>query len=233
VTPSALVLLPGLEGAGLFDDLISALPPALSVSVVRDPMEQFLSFSDLVPLVEEAAPHHKTFVLVAESYATPLAVKFAAARPPNLAGLVISAGFIRNPSGRRSWLVRVLARPVLFHLSPPSWLFKHFLIGASPPAGLEARVRAALKLVKPGVLARRLRAVVECDAREELAGTEIPLLYLQAENDNVVRPECFREILSLRPDTALVTIPAPHMLIQSQPRMAAEAIMHFIRQLAD
>ena len=57
MTLDTLVLLPGLDGTGaLFADLISELPPALSVNIARYPTQRFLSYSELVPCVQEVAP---------------------------------------------------------------------------------------------------------------------------------------------------------------------------------
>ncbi len=232
MTLDTLVLLPGLDGTGaLFADLISELPPSLSVNIARYPTQRFLSYSELVPCVQEVVPRSSPFLLIAESFSTPLAAKLAAARPPNLAGLVTCAGFITNPVGSWSLLVRVLARPMLFRLSPPRLVLEHFLIGASPPNALEAGVRQAIRLVNPEVLAERVQAVLGCDARGDLARTKIPMLYIQADSDRLVRPECFSEIQRLRPDTMLASIPAPHLVFQREPRKAAEAIMRFIHQL--
>jgi len=141
------------------------------------------------------------------------------------------AGFITNPVGAWSLLVRVLARPLLFRLSPPRLVLEHFLVGASPPNALEAGVRQALRLVNPDVLARRVRAVLDCDAREDLARTNIPMMYIQADSDRLVRADCFEEVQRLRPDTMLTSIAAPHLVFQREPRKAAEVIMRFIHQL--
>jgi pimeloyl-[acyl-carrier protein] methyl ester esterase len=227
------VLLPGLDGTGtLFADLISELPPTLSVKIARYPTQQFLSYSELVPYVQELVSNSGPFLLVAESFSTPLAASLAATHPPNLAGLVMCAGFITNPAGSWSLLVRALARPLLFRLSPPSWVLELFLIGTNPPSALEAGVRQALQLVNPGVLAWRVREVLDCDAREDLARTESPIMYIRAEGDRLVRVESFREIRRLRPDTKLASLRGPHLLLQSEPRKAAETIMRFVHQLS-
>ena len=232
MTVNTLVLLPGLDGTGtLFADFLSALPPTLSVNIARYPTQRFLSYSELVPCVKEVVPSSSPFLLVAESFSTPLAAKLAATRPPNLAGLVMCAGFITNPTGSWSLLVRALARPLLFRLSPPSWALEHFLIGTSSPGALEVGVRQALRLVNPGVLAGRIRAVLDCDTREDLARTEIPMMYIEAEGDRLVRAECLREIQRLRPDTVLASIPAPHLVLQREPQKAAEIIVRFMHQL--
>ncbi len=232
MTLVTLVLLPGLDGTGtLFTDLISELPPTLSVKVARYPTQRFLSYSELIPCVQELVPNSSPFLLVAESFSTPLAAKLAATRPLNLAGLILCAGFITNPIGSWALLVRVLARPWLFELSPPGFALKHFLVGTSPPNALEDGVREALRLVNPGVLAGRVRAVLDCDAREDLARTEIPMMYIQAESDRLVRAGCFSEVQRLRPDTVLASIPGPHLVLQREPRKAAEAIVRFIHRL--
>ena len=141
------------------------------------------------------------------------------------------AGFITNPVGGWSLLVRALARPLLFRLSPPRLVLEHFLIGTSPPSALVSGVRQALRLVNSGVLAGRVRAVLDCDAREDLARTEIPIVYIRAEGDRLVRAECFREIQRLRPHTMLASISAPHLVLQREPQKAAEVIVRFIHQL--
>jgi len=231
LTVNELVLLPGLDGTGtLFADLISELPSTLAVSIARYPTDRFLSYSELVPYVSERLPR-SPFLLVAESFSTPLAAKLAAAHPPNLAGLVLSAGFITNPVRSWSLVVRTMGRPLLFRLSPPRFVLTHFLIGQCPPEALEAGVRHALRLVSPEVLAGRVQAVLDCDAREDLAQTKIPIMYVQAESDRLVGAECFEEIQRLRPDTMLASIPAPHLIFQREPRKAAEAILRFIPQL--
>jgi pimeloyl-ACP methyl ester carboxylesterase len=227
-----LVLLPGLDGTGtLFADLISELPPTLSVNIARYPTQRSLSYSELIPCVMEVVPSSSPFLLIAESFSTPLAAKLAATRPPNLAGLVLCAGFIANPVGGWASLVRTVARPLLFRLSPPGFALEHFLIGASPSTALRTAVRQALRLVNPGVLAGRVRAILDCDAREDLLRTEIPVMYIQAESDRLVRQECFREVQQLRPDTVLASVPGPHLVFQREPRKSAEVIVRFIHQL--
>ena len=232
LTVDTLVLLPGMDGTGaLFVDLVAELPATLKVTVARFPTDRFFSYSELVSCVTEIIPS-TSFLLVAESFSTPLAAKVAATRPPNLAGLVLCAGFITNPIGRWAALVRVLGRPSLFRLAPPSLVLKYFLIGASPPNALEAAVRRALRAVNPEVLAGRVRAALDCDARDDLARTRIPVMYIQAESDRLVSATCFREVQRLRPDTVLASIPAPHLVLQREPRKAAEAILRFIDRLS-
>jgi pimeloyl-[acyl-carrier protein] methyl ester esterase len=227
------VLLPGLDGTGtLFANLISELPQTLRINIAKYPTQQFLSYAELVPYVNEVIPSKSPFVLIAESFSTPLAVKLAATRPPNMAGLVLCAGFITNPARTWTLLARVLARPLLFRISLPGFVLKYFLMGAGPPDSLEAAVRQVLGVVNPRVLSDRIHAVLDCDAREDLRRTTIPVLYIQAEADRLVGTECFRDIQMIRPDIVLASVPAPHLVFQREPRKSAEAIMRFVHRLS-
>ena len=230
--PVTLVLLPGLDGTGdLFTHFASALPQHLDAKIVRYPPDRFFSYAELFPLVVDAVPRTQPFVLLAESFSTPLAVKFAATNPSNLRALVICAGFIRNPV--TGWLLRIkkFVRPSLFRVPPPRFALEYFLIGAHAPRELRSAVRSTMRSISPEVIALRVLAVMACDAREELTQVRVPTLYLQAEEDRLVRKSCFEEIQRLKPDTILASIPAPHFVLQREPRKAADLIVHFLEGL--
>ena len=90
-----LVLLPGLDGTGqLFSDFVAALPNTISATTVTNPAKEILPYSDLCPLVSAATPECESFVLLAESFSSPLAVGFTASKPLSLAALIICAGFV-------------------------------------------------------------------------------------------------------------------------------------------
>jgi pimeloyl-[acyl-carrier protein] methyl ester esterase len=129
-----LVLLPGLDGTGeLFVDFIAALPESWTVTTVAYPSDRFLSYTDLRPLVSAAIPQSERFVLVAESFSTPVAVWYAATNPQNLVAVIICAGFVRSPVRRWSGTVKALARPRLFRLKPPRTIVEYFLLGQNAP----------------------------------------------------------------------------------------------------
>src|SRR5215472_16577009 len=93
-----LVLLPGLDGTGeLFADFVAALPPTIEATVIAYPAREFLTYAELSPLVRDQVAHLGPFVLLGESFSSPLAATLAGSRPANLAGLIICAGFVSNP----------------------------------------------------------------------------------------------------------------------------------------
>ena len=64
---------------------------------------------------------------------------------------------------------------------------------------------------------------IEIQARE--------ILYLRGRDDHVVPAANLKHIQTLRPDAHVVQIPAPHMVLQTQPQLAAEALEAFLAAL--
>ena len=77
-----LLLLPGMDGTGeLFAEFVKLLPSWIEPRVVSYPRDRRLSYDQLLPILESALPSNKPFVILAESFSTPLAVRFAAESP--------------------------------------------------------------------------------------------------------------------------------------------------------
>jgi pimeloyl-[acyl-carrier protein] methyl ester esterase len=226
-----LVLLPGLDGTGeLFADFIAALPQPLIASTVAYPNDRFLSYADLHPFIRAGVPQSEPYVLLAESFSTPLAVAYAATNPSNLAALVMCAGFVCNPTANWSRVVKAVARPWLFKLRPPRFVLECLLIGEKAPAALIQKLRRVLRNVRPEVLSGRLLEALDSDARDDLARTILPLMYLEATQDKLLPAYCGDEVLRIRPDTVRERILGPHLLLQREPQKAATAIAAFIEQ---
>jgi pimeloyl-[acyl-carrier protein] methyl ester esterase len=229
LSPITLVLLPGLDGTGnLFANFLPELPQTVNVIVAAYPSQRFLPYPELVDWLSELAPREGPFAILAESYGTPLAVKFAATHPSNLTGIILSAGFISNPVRRWGPLPKLLARPLFFQFRPPDFVREFFIVGPHAPERLKFALRRTVRSVNPEVFARRARAVIDCDARQEICRVKVPLLYLQASEDRLVGRECLDEIKRLHPETISLSVRAPHLLLQREPRAAAKAIIHFL-----
>jgi pimeloyl-ACP methyl ester carboxylesterase len=165
-----------------------AVPQSLTAIPVAYPKDKFVSYAELLPFVSAATPQSEPFVLLAESFSTPVAIIYAASHAPNLAAMVICAGFVPNPIAHWSRLAQAVARPWLFKLRPPRPIVEYFLVGKNAPSVLIQELRCAAKGVRPEVLSSRMQEVLNCDARDELARTTIPLLYLRATNDRLYCP---------------------------------------------
>jgi pimeloyl-ACP methyl ester carboxylesterase len=229
LSPLTLVLLPGLDGTGnLFAPLIPELPRTLNVITAAYPRERFLPYPELISWVTELVPRDVPFAILGESYGSTVAVKFAATHPPNLTGVILCAGFISNPVRKWGPLPKLLARPLFFRFRPPDFLREYFTLGFGAPESLKLALRRAMRSINTEVFANRARAAIHCDAREDIRQVNVPLLYLQATEDRLVGSECLDEVKKLHPETISLSIHAPHLLLQRQPRAAAQAISHFL-----
>ena len=227
-----LVLLPGMDGTGeLFQPFVNALHGEFKIFTVRYPSNRHLSAFELISIIREACPVSEPFVLVAESFSTPLAIQFAASRPDNLQGIVLCAGFATNPThGWRRAFCSLLA-PLIFYLPLPDFIARLWLVGPLAPPSFLKEVRAAISCVQPNVLATRLQAVLVCDASEALKQIAVPILYLQAKQNRLVSANCLEEIRQLKPQVTAASLEGPHLLLQCEPDSAAAAVAEFVKNL--
>jgi len=226
-----LLLLPGMDGTGLlFEPLVKALPPSLTAHVVAYPPDQPLGYNELLQLVQKSAEEGGDFVVVGESFSGPLALMLAARRPVGLRGVVLCASFVRFPLPvPERW--RGAVRPWMFRLQP-LWLVSFVLLGRHCWGRLGRQLRAAVRSVSPEVLAARARAVAGVDVTAELRNCEVPLLYLRAAGDWVVRPGCWELVRSVRPDAKVALLPGPHLVLQVAPAESAALLASFCNQVS-
>jgi len=218
-----------MDGTGeLFSKFIAALPETFEAVVAGYPTERYLSYSELENFVRAACPTSEPFMLIAESFSTPLALKYAAANPANLEGVVLCAGFAASPV--RGWrrFIALLLAPVMFHVTIPNVAVRRWLVGADASLSLVRAVRTAVASVKPDVLAARLRAALACDVRGAVGQVGVPILYIWAEQDRLVNALCVEELRQLKPEMAVASLEGPHLLLQQQPQKAAAAVVGFI-----
>lgn len=227
-----LILLPGLDGTGeLFADLVRALPTQVQPAIVRYPKDEFLPYEQLLPLVELAVRGTEPYVLLAESFSSPLAIQFAATCPPRLKGLVICAGFAMSPADAWKQLACSIALPAVFRLPLPKTAIRLLLAGTDASPSLVDTVSSTIASVRRKVLAARLREVLDCDVRSSLCEVRAPILYLQAGQDRMVPDSSFGAFSQCRPGTILERISGPHLLLQRKPDECAKAISRFLAQL--
>jgi pimeloyl-ACP methyl ester carboxylesterase len=227
-----LVLLPGMDGTGeLFKTFAETIQGSFATTVVRYPNYIVLSYDELMAYVGSAIPSSEPFVLLAESFSTPLAIQCAATRPPNLKALVICAGFARSPiSGPLRFAASRLA-PLLFRFRPSNFVLELLLTGPAAAPSLLKEVRDAILSVRPEVLSARLRAVLSCDVRAALAQVTVPILFIRATKDKVIPKSCLDEIRSIKPDLRVAEVDGPHLILQREPDISMDIVAKFISGL--
>ena len=92
-----LVLLPGMDGTGdLFEPLIAVLLGKLQCKAIQYPLHKALSYAELAEHVVPQLPEREEYVILGESFSSPIAVMTAESKPRNLVGLILCATFARN-----------------------------------------------------------------------------------------------------------------------------------------
>ena len=226
-----LLLLPGMDGTGeLFADFVTLLPSWIEPRVVGYTRDQELTYAQLLPILKAALPSDAPFVILAESFSTPLAVMFAAERRKGLRALVLCAGFVLPPGRHVLRRIALILGPVLFSFRLPKTICRHFLVGDNASKGLVDEVCATVSTVSGGVLSHRLQSVLSCNCERELRSVSVPLLYISGLQDRLVRRSSFQEVQHSRPEARLASIEAPHLIFQTKPHEAIEVVLSFLRQ---
>ncbi len=224
-----LVLLPGMEGTGrLFEAFLRVLSPAHQATVVSYPTDRFMNYSSLAEHVRTLLSTESPFVLVAESFSGPVAFRIAGARPGGLKGIALVCSFAASPDRWAHRWLRWLAGAWIFRRRPPAFLVRELLLGRDAPCDLVTRTVAVLRSVRPEVLARRLRMVLAAEPEGPSRAPTVPALYLCGRGDRLLGRRGLRTVLALKPDTTVVEIDGPHLLLQARPVEALREIERFI-----
>ncbi|TWU09217.1 haloalkane dehalogenase [Symmachiella macrocystis] len=227
-----LLLLPGLHGVGsLFPPFISAMPPHWTTRTFEYPLDAVRSYEDWTAKIRETLPEREPFVMVAESFSGPIAVKIAATPPPNLRALVLTGTFLSNPvSPLPKWLVRV-AKPLLRIAPLPRLLLRRFLLSPDSPPELVQGVFQAVDLLPKTTMVDRIVSTSMVDVREDYRQLTVPTLVFVGLRERLIRPRAVAEFSRLRPDVQVVEIDAPHLIVESKPQESVAAIAQFLQQL--
>jgi pimeloyl-[acyl-carrier protein] methyl ester esterase len=228
LTP-VLFLLPGLDGTGkLFAEFLEALDLKSGARVVPYPPDVPLGYDELERLVRAALPTRGRFVLLAESFSGPLAIRIAASPPAGLEGLVLCVTFASNPYPHLSW-ARGLA-PFVPLKSLPRWLRAPLTWGSASPSTAPRQSERAMAGVAASVIRRRIAALLSVDETAALAKISVPTLVLRATRDRVVSKAATMRIIRGVRHARRVDVDGPHLLLKTRPKECAAAVLKFLRE---
>lgn len=101
------------------------------------------------------------------------------------------------------------------------------LVGHDAPQALVDDVRTAVASVPAATLAGRVAAVLTTDVTRAFAASGVPALYVRGTRDRLVREASVRHMAAVRKLT-VARVPAPHLVLQTQPAAAWDAIVRFL-----
>ena len=114
MTPTKLVLLPGLDGTEvLFGPLLRALPAWLEPVVVRYPTDGGNGYADLQPLVDAAVGAEPECHVLGWSFGGALALRAARRHPDRVRGVVLASSFVLPPMPWLRWFGPLLGGSVV------------------------------------------------------------------------------------------------------------------------
>jgi len=229
---ATLVLLPGMDGTGtLFASFVTALGGEFKIKVVTYPTDEPLTYAELESIARDAIPAEGPLILLGESFSGPIAVSLAATHASRVKGLVLCCTFIRNPRPIFSAFKSLAGVVPVGHI--PLSFIGHFLLGRFDTPSLRLAIKQALAPVTPSTLRARLLAVISVDVSAKLASIKPPVLYLRGTQDRVVPLDAYALVSQIRPLTKLISLDAPHCLLQTMPSEAAHIVGAFVRDLAN
>jgi pimeloyl-[acyl-carrier protein] methyl ester esterase len=214
-------------GDRLFGPLQAAAPAHVATIPVGYPPGAQNGYDDLLPLVRARLPTDRPFFLLGWSFSGPLALLVAATGPAGLRGVILAASFVKAPVPYLPRWMHRLATPALFRFYPAASRAKALLGGYGTR---EVRRLLAEAHANAGVeaLACRARATLSIDVSEALTACPVPVLYLRARKDGVIRGDRADEIRRLHPSVEIADIDGPHLALVTNPGAAWKALGAFM-----
>ena len=227
-----LLVLPGLDGTGdLLLEFTDLLRETFAVRTISYPSDRHFSYPDLAESIAAQWDADGRVVLIAESFAGPLATMLAVRYPGRVAGIVYVASFVSNPRPCLG-LLTALAKRASFKtlIRLPGAMLP--LFGAWGSRASRVKLSAVIARNAKGVLGARLGAVLQSDYRREFGELNIPLMYLQPTSDRLVPKSVAREMARANTRLSITQIDGPHFVLQTHARPAADCLGPFLRQFA-
>ena len=223
--------LPGLHGTDdLYGELASCLPDGVETELINLPTKGKQDYKTLTCWLKRHLDDSsaRKRVLVAESFSGPLALAYAASQPEGVAAIVLGASFCEAPHNPGIALLPL--RP-LFMIKPPRKALEHFLIGSDASGEKVRELGNTISTISASTLTKRVRAVLELEEADAPSLPDIPMLILQAKDDNLIPWEAQQRLELRYPDAHVHWIPAPHLIFQRHPEVCMEKMQDFTRSI--
>ncbi|AOF82485.1 alpha/beta hydrolase family protein [Methyloversatilis sp. RAC08] len=228
-THVTFVLLPGLDGSAAFlRPLIDALPAWITPRVISYPRDGAQDYDTLLRHALAQTTDLDAYWLLGSSFGGPLALRMASADAARVRGLVLSTSFVRMPQPRRAKWAPFVSSTVIGALRTarrlPVWLGRR----RSDPFRIAKA--ETWRHVSSHELAARIRTVMREDASAHLRALGIPVLCLVAADDTVVLPHNLDDLVALKPDAGVESLPGSHMALFHHAGLAAQHIVRFMER---
>ena len=220
-----LILLPGLDGTGnLFEPLINEIQNERSIEVISYPLNEALTYSELVSFVGNKIENENSIYIVAESFSGVIALNLLKKYKNKIEGIILVASFITPPHKHLLKLSSLLPVKSLLKFEIPNFLIRRYCLGSEVAESVIIKFKSIIKLVNPNVLVHRINEIKKLTNKELLSNNSCKITYIQALNDKLVQNRCLKELSSVVTlETEVVA--GPHFLLQAKPKECAKIIL--------
>jgi pimeloyl-[acyl-carrier protein] methyl ester esterase len=194
--------------------------------VLGYPKNDKMTYTQLADYIELSLPTDRDFYLLAESFGGPLAIELAVRRPKQVKGIILSATFVESPIFG-SWALSPLSNMLPIQLIP-GFVWEYALMGHAHNPELKTHVAQTMTSVNTSVVHHRIKEVLHTKVSPRITQLDMPILYLQGQNDNLVLAHNYDRVKRYLPQTQKVVVPASHMVLQMNPEVCKAAISEFI-----
>ena len=220
--------LPGLHGTeALYQSLRDRLPEGVVAEFVNLPSKGKQDYQTLADHLNRELPKTSDGskrLLIAESFSGPLAIRLAAMRHEDVAGIVLAASFCDAPLNLGIALLPL--RP-LFMVKPPRTALRHFLIGNDASEAELTELQDVVQSTPSATLSKRIRTILELTEDDNPDVPETPILILQADKDNLVPWEAQSKLEANYPGATIHWVESPHLILQRCPDECIQHIAEF------
>lgn len=224
--------LPGLHGTEeLYSSVRDKLPPGVVAEFINLPPSGKQDYQTLCEWLNNELPQlsgGRKRIIIAESFSGPLAIQFASRRRDDVAGIALVASFCDTPLNPGIALLPL--RP-LFMVKPPRKALRHFLIGEDASENEVAQLRKAIQVTPSATISKRIRTILQLEESDNPQLPKLPMLILQAQNDNLLPWEAQSKLEACYPDANAHWIESPHLLFQRYPDACIEHLVAFAESI--
>ena len=223
-----LVLLPGFDGTGrLFSPIHKELSDTVNTIILSYSSDKVMTYTDLCHYLKDELPN-SPYVLLGESFGGPLAMMLTNYADEHLKGIILCVSFVKNPQVLLTRLMRPFLRPKHLQKVTPAWHIRTILMNGVTDTKLIRNIQIATAELTREVYFYRLREIANVDVSDILKRCELPILYLRAKNDRLVYESSMKLIEKVGKNVSVEVFDAPHMLLQTKPKKAAQSIKRFL-----
>lgn len=226
-----IIILPGLDGTGLMlKEFSEEISHFYDTEILTYPLDVALSYDELAETIFSQLPQNEDYIILAESYAGPLAIKIASQKPSGLIAIIFAASFAKKPNNI-PYLLTPLINIAPFSSKTLTRMARPITFGRWGNAELDKLTYEAINTVNRNVLIKHVYDIMKVDTIETLKTIDIAMLYILPDSDKLVHQDSAKLMVAANPQISIIDIEGPHFILQSKPSECVNIIDNFISQL--